>query len=180
MSCAALLAFCWLGCGPPTLEERVSRYRQRVEQALGQGPVASSPHPLLALPDRRVRRLEVGDQRIGPFDFLATIGCPLSEIVAERNAPLGKVLEPTRRLAHELRVLEAAEDCLPTLSEARAARLRVRLDEKRRDLAAHVWNAVWLDDEVERFLSSGPRALIGGDDPTDGGRQLRRAANALA
>ena len=180
MSGVVLLALLGFGCGPPSLDERVSAYRQRVEEALGREPLASSPGLPLALPDRRVRRLAVGDQRIGPFDFLATIGCPLSELVAERNGPLGKVLEPTRRLAHELRVVQAAEDCLPTLSEARAARLRARLEEKRGDLGAHVWNAVWLDEEIERFLSSGPRALIGGDDPTDGGHQLRRAAIAVA
>lgn len=174
-----MAALVWLACGPPGLEERVSAYRQRVEEALGQGPVTRSPRPSLALPDRRARRLAVGDQRIGPFDFLATIGCPLSELVAERNGPLGKVLEPTRLLAHELRVVRAVEDCLPTLSEARAARLRARLVEKRGDLGAHVWNAIWLDGEVERFLSSGPRALIGGNDPNDGGYQLRRAATAL-
>lgn len=175
-----LSAGLWLGCGPPTLDDRIAAYRQRIEEALDREPAASSPRPSLALPDRRARRLAVGDQRIGPFDFLATIGCPLSELVAERNGPLGRVLEPTRRLAHELRVVGAVEECLPTLSESRAARLRARLEEKRADLGAHVWNAVWLDEEVERFLSSAPRALIGGDDPADGGRQLRRAADALA
>jgi hypothetical protein len=175
-----LAALVWLACGPPSLDDRASAYRQRVEETLGQDPVTIPPRPSLALPDRRARRLAVGDQRIGPFDFLATIGCPLSELVAERNGPLGKVLEPTRLLAHELRVVRAVEECLPTLSEARAARLRARLEEKRRDLGAHVWNAVWLDGEVERFLSSGPRALIGGDNAMDGGYQLRRAAAALA
>jgi hypothetical protein len=170
------------GCGQRSGRELLADYRAELEGILAvEAPTL--PRSLVIsevrLPDRRDRRLPVGDQRVGPFDFLATMGCRLSEIVAERNGVLGKVLEPTRRLAHEVSVAEAIEECLPTLSAERAARLRLRLEEKRADLAAHVWNAVWLDEDLERYLSGGPRSLFGGGDANDGAWQLQRAAEAI-
>ena len=41
---------------------------------------------VVALPHRRERILPVPDHTIGPFDFLATIGCRLSEVIAGLNA----------------------------------------------------------------------------------------------
>ena len=134
----------------------------------------------LRLPRRRDRRLAVHDVRMGPFDFLATIGCSLSEVVAERNSALGKVMVPTRRLRHELVVIEAMDECMPTLSPERAGRLASSLETKRADLSRHRWNAVWLDADLERFLSFGPASLIGGSDSRDGPAQLMRAARAVA
>ncbi len=172
------------GCGVSPVSEGMARYRGAVERTLGIGAgeaeawAADAP-TLPSLPRRRLRRAPVGEQRIGPFDFLATVGCPLSELVATRNAALGRVLQPTRRLAHELAVLDTAQDCLPTLREDRAERLGRLVEAKRADLGAHVWNAVWLDPELERFLSAGPRTLVGGRDPADAVWQLDRAARAI-
>jgi len=169
-----------ISCGPVTVADSLEHYREGIEAILGAAPAEGAATPRPQLPRRRERRLAFADQRMGPFDFLGILGCPLSELVAARNAPLGKVLEPTRRLAHELAVLSAGRECLPRLGAERAERLRARLSEKRSDLAAHRWNAVWLDEDLERFLSSGPRALIGGENPADGSRQLARAAAALS
>ena len=107
---------------------KVVRYRETIEQILKQPSSETQKITALKLPDRSARRMEVADQRITPLDFLAIIGCPLSEIVAERNAPLGKVLVPTRRLAHEWLVLEALETCLPGLKTERAEKLRAQLN----------------------------------------------------
>ncbi len=170
------------GCGQSSGRELLADYRAELERILAveaPTPASSRSASEVRLPDRRERRLPVGDQRVGPFDFLATMGCRLSEIVAERNGVLGRVLEPTRRLAHELSVTGAIEECLPTLSAERADRLRDRLEEKRADLAAHVWNAVWLDEDLERYLSGSPGSLVGGADASDGAWQLRRAAAAV-
>ena len=140
---------------------------------------SNRPPRAVALPSRRDRILSVSAHRIGPFDFLATIGCRLSEVAAARNAPLGRVLRPTRRLAHEVDVLEAIADCIPTLGEERARRLERILVSKSEELPRHVWNAFWLDEQLERFLSSGPAALIGRRDRRDGARQLSAAAEAI-
>lgn len=176
---ACALAGVAMGCGAGSPADALSSYREALETKLDQ-PVSPEPAlPALHLPDRRGRRLEVSDQRIGPFDFLAIIGCPLSEVVAERNAPLGKVLVPTRRLAHELRVVGALDECVPTLDPERADRLRAQLAEKRGELPAHVWNAVWLDRDLERYLSGGVASPIGGDRSDDAAKQLLRAAQAV-
>lgn len=187
---AALAVGAFAGCGDVALSERLSGYREELGQALEPAMPLSEVLELsdaleaeeiasLRLPQRRDRRLEVQDLRMGPFDFLATIGCSLSEVVAERNGALGKVLEPTRRLQHELRVIDAMTACLPTLSPERAGRLAESLAIKRSDLGRHLWNAVWLDADLERFLSFGPAALIGGEDSRDGSGQMMRAARAL-
>ncbi|NNL85173.1 MAG: DUF3080 family protein, partial [Myxococcales bacterium] len=117
---------------------------------------------------------------IGVFDFLAVVGCELSEVVAERNSGLGRVLEPTRRFAHEVAVIDAIDACLPSLGAERANRLRAVAEDKEGELPAHRWNAIWLDSEVERFLGDGPASLVGGTDSSDGPRQLARVAREMA
>lgn len=190
-----------LGCGAATEAERVAFYREGIDavfavaerKAASQTVAANEASPPVTseqgrgeptvgttLPTRGDRRIDVADHRLGPFDFLSTIGCRLSEVVAARNGPLGRVLVPARRWAYEREVLTAARDCLPSMSASRAARLQALVERKRAELPAHAWNAVWLDENVERFLGSGPAALIGGGDPDDGARQLRVAARALA
>ena len=172
-----------LGCNETPTDSAVTNdvvgYREAVEQILNKPRSATGNVYTLRLPSRAARRMEVGDQRITPLDFLAIIGCPLSEIVAERNAPLGKVLVPTRRLAHEWLVVDAIEDCLPALTTERAERLRVQPARKRAELPLHRWNGVWLDRDLERFLSGGPSSLIGGERAGDGPQQLIRAARAI-
>lgn len=167
-----------LGCGEPSEADRLRYVREGVEDLLHVEAPPEAPR-IVALPNRRERIMAVPDHTIGPFDFLATIGCRLSEVVAGRNASLGRVLQPTRRLAHELDVIRAIENCLPTLGEGRAARLAVILAAKQEALPRHAWNAIWLDEDLERFLSSGPAALIGGRNPRDGAVQLRAAAVAI-
>ncbi|MEM9176650.1 MAG: DUF3080 family protein, partial [Myxococcota bacterium] len=60
-----------------------------------------------------------------------------------------------------------------------AERLARILSAKQAALPRHTWNAIWLDEELERYLSSGPAALVGGRDPRDGARQLLAAASAI-
>ena len=176
-----LVALAWVvGCGPRGVGDQLELYRAEVEATLGADPSASTTRVRLGLPARRDRRIAVSDERIGPFDFLAIVGCRLSEVVAERNNALGRVREPTRRLAYELEAIEAIEACLPGLGGERARDLAERLGRKRDELPAVAWNAVWLDADLERYLSAGPRSLVGGEDAADGPGQLARAAAAVA
>ena len=180
---SARLGLAWavlilVGCGEPSTADRLRYVRTGVEDLLHRA-AAPVETRVVALPNRRERILPVPDHTIGPFDFLATIGCRLSEVIAGRNAALGRVLQPTRRLAHEIDVIRAIETCLPTLGDERAERLSAILTAKRATLPSHAWNAIWLDEDLQRFLSSGPAALIGGRDSRDGARQLRAAASAL-
>jgi len=197
-ACFGWLGLFLLGCGPVGVDEAVTRYRTRVQDTLGadlaarplvQPPDAgvapmqsgvlpgSGPAVETRLPRRRERRVAVGDTRIGPFEFLGLIGCPLAEVVAARNGPLGKLSVPTRRLAHEVELLATGHPCLALLEGDRAARLKAVLEAKEPELAVHRWNAIWLDAELERYLTAGPAAWIGGRDPQDGAWQLRQLAD---
>lgn len=177
---ATLLLLGLPGCGGGSTGDQLVAYREAIEHVLERDTASADAAEIPRLPRRRLRRIEVGEERIGPRDFLAIIGCPLSEVIAARNGPLGRVLEPTRRLAHELAVVSAARECLPGLGDDRAARLRTRMTRKRAELGAHVWNAVWLDEELERFLSATPGSFVGGVDPQDASWQLARMAQAVA
>ena len=169
-----------LGCGPPTPEERLADYRWAVASEWGSESELMPMPPAVRLPDRAARRIDVPAHRIGALDFLGIIGCRLSEVVAARNGSLGQVLVPTRRLAHELDVLAALAECLPALSGERAMRLDALFEAKRGELGAHLWNAVWLDRDLERYLSVGNPSLVGGASRDDGPARLREAAISLA
>lgn len=151
---AALAALGLIACAPPDLPDALADYRTDVEGVLGvdEAPPALEPPQL---PRRRDRRLEAPDHRIGVMDFLGTLGCPLSERIAERNNALGRVMVPTRRLRHEVAVVGALEQCVPTMRDERAARFAGLAEAKRSELGIHVWNAVWLDEELERFVAGG-------------------------
>jgi hypothetical protein len=169
-----------LGCGPPTPQERLADYRGAIEAEWGSESELMPLPPTVRLPDRAARRIDVPAHQIGALDFLGIIGCRLSEVVAARNGPLGRVLVPTRRLAHELDVLAALAECLPALSGERAARLDALFEAKRSELGAHLWNAVWLDRELERYVSLGKPSLVGGVSRDDGPARLREAKISLA
>ena len=96
---------------------------------------------------------------MGGFDFLAIQGCQLSFHVGERNGPLGRVMVPSRRLIHELRVLDSAKACLEDLSPERRERLGSMVEAKRGEVPIHVWNAVWMGEEMERYLAARPNPL---------------------
>lgn len=176
---ALLVSLIWVGCHADSTPIRLAQYRLELASVL-ETPALPTPQTSAAwLPSRADRRLEGGDERVGSLDFLGTIGCRLSEVVAARNAPLGKVLVPSRRLAYELDVIQAIEECLPSLGKERATPWRRRLEQKRTQLPIHVWNAVWLDKELERWLSSGGPTWLGSDHETDAARELERAALAI-
>ena len=169
-----------LGCGPPTPQERLADYRAAIASEWGSQTKPTPVPSAVLLPDRAARRIDVTAHRIGALDFLGIIGCRLSEVVAARNGSLGRVLVPTRRLAHELDVLAALAECLPELSGERATRLAALLEAKRGELGVHLWNAVWLDPELERYVSLGNPSLVGGESRDDGPARLRAAAISIA
>lgn len=146
------------GCSGSALDERLAAYHARVAAILADGP-APRPPPgeLPRVPRRRDRLAAIDDRRINGFDFLAIQGCRLSELVGRRNGPMGRVMPPSRRLIYELEVIDSADACIETLGPERAAKFQNLFDAKRRELPAHVFNAVWAGEELEDFLSGTPQ-----------------------
>jgi hypothetical protein len=145
-----------LACGSPGVVERTRSYHAEVHDAVGGDAVLRAYEGGERLyPPLRERRLDVTDERIGVLDFLALQGCRLGELAGYRNSPLGRVMVPTRRLAHEIEVLDAAAECLPGIEDPeRRSRLETLLARKRGELPRHVWNALWTDGELERYLAT--------------------------
>jgi hypothetical protein len=153
VSCACI-SFAAGGCGAPTLDDRLITYRELVEQVVGARPMSSTDSAEdVGLPRRRVRRIDVADRRINGFDFLAIQGCALSEHIGARNNPTGLTMVPSRRLLYELEVLEDAAACIAGLSDGRADKIQRIIQEKQRERSVHVWNAVWLGEEMEAYLA---------------------------
>lgn len=167
-----------LGCGGTSLDSRLASYAAEVGSVVGAEATTEFVLPRTALPDRRARRIDTDDHRAGGRDFLAFQGCRLGELVGQRNSPLGRVMVPTRRLRYEAELLEAAADCVGELEPERADRLNTLVVRKRDEIGAHVWNAVWLSEEVEAHFSesASPFAARAGDSRS---QALAAAASAL-
>lgn len=158
------------GCVRTDLENRLADYGDAARELLGPGRDAQEESEAgLVLPSRRDRRIDLPDHRIGGFDFLAVQGCRLSQLIGHRNSPMGRVMVRSRLLIHELEVLEAAGACLEGLPQERAERFATLISAKRSELPAHVWNALWIGEELERYLSPSLRPFGGGSRPPDSG-----------
>jgi len=162
-------------CGPPDLDARLVTYQDQVSRLLadGNGPPRDAgldSGGFTHYPRRRDRWLPVADRRIGGFDFIALQGCRLSQLVGQRNSQMGKAMVPSRQLVYELDVLAAADGCIGSLGSERAERLAAIVREKRGELPAHVFNAVWNGEEMEGYLSTtaGPLAIAADPDDTAG------------
>lgn len=178
--CGALLALALalLGCGPDPLGDRMTDYASQLREVLRLGPSEGPDAAPPRLPSRRHRHIEPPDHRINGFDFLAIQGCQLSHLVGQRNNSLGRVMVPSQRLLYELSVLDAADACIVTLGEERAAKLGGIIETKRDELPIHVWNAVWTSEEVERYLETSTDSLSG-DVSSDDLEALERLAEIV-
>ncbi len=141
-------------CGAPELTDLLERYRERVEQSSGSVVVLEDAGPP-RLPRPRERVLPTADLRMGALDFLALQGCGLGSLAGFRNSPLGRVMVPTRRLVYELSVLDVGHVCAAELEPPRRERIEALLAAKRDELPVHLWNAVWGDSELARYLAAG-------------------------
>lgn len=118
------------------------------------------------------------------LDFLSLYGCELQRVVGEKTSIMGRVMQPLNRLRYEVRFIEAARECLPSIeNEEFASEIEKAIASKQQSLPLAVWNATWGVEEVESLLTLAkgrlPVASDAGGDLTNDLRQLNETVSAL-
>ena len=150
----ALVLLCASGCEPADpARALLDDYRTRMGRVLEVDPGPLPEAELAPWPRARDRTLEVPAQRINLIEFLRLQRCDLGELVGARSSPLGRVMQPSRRLRYEIRFLRRADACLERLgaqpdAQENAARLAGLVAAKRTGLGAVIWNATLADDAL--------------------------------
>lgn len=153
----SLLIFCLLGlmgCDPFSQpESAMDEYVVRLARVLDVDAHLSTPADVVRYPPRRSRVLDVPMIDINFLEFLSLHRCDLQVLVGERNAILGRVMQPITRLRYELRFIEAAQRCIESREdEATILLLTETIQLKQKALALHLWNATWGSDEMAQML----------------------------
>lgn len=172
----ALMFLCaWLAaCNPFNApESMMDEYVERTARVLDQ-PFELSPIPATEpVPRRRSRVLDVPGVELGILDFLSLFGCELQVVVGERASILGRVMQPANRLRYEVRFIEAAEACLPRVTDPDfREELEQAVASKRASLPVAIWNATWGVEEVETLFTRSAGLY-----PVEGGSNANLAAD---
>lgn len=139
-------------------------YLTRLERVTGQPNPASDLRPdPLRYPDRRTRVADLdalSANRMGLVRSRTLRRCGLQDLVGDRNSALGKVMQPSRRLAYEVEFIRRVNACLPTLEgdadlATLATELQTARDAKMEALPALIWNATLGSDEVAQGFAVG-------------------------
>lgn len=144
-----------VGCEPfaepqSAMDEYIERLARVLKIELTYSPLAES----VRYPSRRQRVLAALKLEINLLDFLALHGCELQVVVAERNAILGRVMQPLIRLGYEIRFIEAAKKCYQTTTDEKLRlTLETAIAAKTKALPHHIWNATFGSDEMAQLLS---------------------------
>lgn len=148
------LLLCASGCEPADpARALLDDYRTRMGRVLEVDPGPLARPALAPWPRARERTLEPPVQRINLLEFLRLQRCDLGELIGARSSPLGRVMEPSRRLRYEIRFLRRADACLERLegqpdAEQQAQALAVIVATKRAGLGPVIWNATLGDDAL--------------------------------
>jgi hypothetical protein len=150
-----LVTLALVGCNPFSApDSMMDEYVERTARVLDQTATLSPPLQVPRIPRRRDRRLEMPSLEINMLDFLSLYGCELQYVVGEKNAILGKVMQPLNRLRYELRFIGAARDCLPEISDENLAEsVAGAAGDKVESLPLAIWNATWGVEEIEPLVT---------------------------
>ena len=111
-------------------------------------------------PRIRERRVSVPEIDINMLEFLDLYGCDLQVVVGERNAILGKVMQPLNELRYSLRFIKEAEVCIKhTEDKSLQQTLNQVAEQKRQQLPAIIWQASWANDEMANLFSHTAKPL---------------------
>lgn len=132
----------------------MDEYIERTARVLDQPYTLSAIPPTEPLPRRRDRVLDMPAVELGMLDFLSLFGCELQVVAGERASVLGRVMQPINRLRYEVRFIDAAEACLPEISDKELkAAVRAAIISKQNSLPIAVWNATWGVEEIENLFT---------------------------
>lgn len=146
-----LLSACDPFSSPPAMMETYLERLARVLDVDAQSPEKSSP---AVWPRVRDRRVNIADIDINMLEFLDLYGCDLQVVVGERNAILGKVMQPLNRLRYSLRFIREAGICIEHIDdESLQQTLAEARQQKRQQLPAEIWQASWASEEMAGLFS---------------------------
>ena len=152
----SLLAILLLSsCDPFTLPQSLmDEYPIRLARVLDVN-AENSPQTTPAIwPRVRERRVFIPDIEINMLAFLDLYGCDLQVVVGERNAILGKVMQPLNRLRYSQRFIQEAGICIDNIDDASLKEtLKQATILKRQQLTAEIWQASWASNEMAGLLS---------------------------
>ncbi|MCP4598187.1 DUF3080 family protein [Neptuniibacter sp.] len=121
-------------------------------------------------PHRRDRLIETQEIREGLIDLLQLEECGILPLIAERNSSLGKVYAPSQKMLYELKFFVQIRDCHTQLQNKPSAdpELLSLISQiyriKKDNLAAEIWNGIYVSSEVEANFSRGEPPLDRIDD----------------
>lgn len=184
-----LLVVCLSGCDPfANPDKLLETYSQRLSRVLDVDPETQNQIRTPAYPAPRKRRLDIPDVDVSLLRFLSLYGCDLQVVVGERNAILGRVMQPLNVLRYELRFIRAARQCLPKLEDKSLKDdIAVALAHKQQYILAQVWNATFATPEMADFMrrsqglypiSASPQSLTVITDHTQALEQFVQALKA--
>lgn len=143
------------GCDPFTAPQSLmDEYLVRLARVLAVDTQTIQQTAPAIWPRVRERRVDVPEIEINMLEFLDLYGCDLQVVVGERNAILGKVMQPLNRLRYSLRFLQEAEVCIKNTDDASLKNTleQARL-QKRQQLPAEIWQASWASTEMANLFS---------------------------
>lgn len=141
-------------CDPfSTPENLLQTYIERLERVLDVDAEAVTPVKTPAYPQARDRQLAVPALDVSLLRFLSLYGCELQVVVAERNAIMGRVMQPLNELRYELRFIRSAEKCLPKIKKpALRQDISEAIAHKKAHILEHIWQASFATTEMADFL----------------------------
>lgn len=166
-----ILAFCLLSaCSRDDPESMMVNYVSRLSRVLETEAIIPPIAPLPRFPLKRDRIIATQEIREGLINLLKLKECKLLPLIAERNSSLGKVFAPSQKLLYELKFFIQIRDCQSRLQNQPNSdpELLDLVSEiyaiKKSNLAAEIWNGIYISSEIESNFSRGEQPLDLSDD----------------
>lgn len=137
-------------------EDDFIEYAARVARVLDVDPPKAPKVQAASLPDKRTVRLTIPRRSIGLIDSYTLRACGLFQLIAQKNASLGKVQDAFRDFDYQTQFLATLTECQqsPALSQAQVNLLDNIKQQKHRDIMAHFHNLLVGSDAMRQQLSA--------------------------